>query len=154
MTNVYTPSSLTCPGSLVWAADVNGTLGICQFCQAELPLESGDRSGTLPAHDATDDRLPIPVADLPDFIAETQQDIETRTDPAEQTILNHVLARLITMYQARPTCADPDHGVGDHPCDEVLGAERAALLREDSFEHARDFDRTHPGYWEWREGDN
>lgn len=33
----------------------------------------------------------------------------------------------------RPTCVDPDHGIGDHPCDEVLGAERAAALRSLEF---------------------
>jgi len=27
-------------------------------------------------------------------------------------------------------CVDPDHGIGDHPCDEVLGPERAAALRD------------------------
>jgi len=27
-------------------------------------------------------------------------------------------------------CIDPDHGIGDHPCDEVLGAERAAQIRD------------------------
>src|SRR5262245_28293806 len=28
------------------------------------------------------------------------------------------------------TCIDPDHGIGDHPCDEVLGHEQAARIRD------------------------
>lgn len=31
------------------------------------------------------------------------------------------------------TCIDPDHGIGDHPCDEILGAQRAAELRDIEF---------------------
>jgi hypothetical protein len=145
--------SLVCPGSLVWAADVDGSYGICQYCQARFALEPGDRSGTLPAHEAADDRLPIPAADLPDLIAETQADIESRSSAAEQNVLNHVLARLVAMYRAAPGCTDRDHGIGDHPCDEVLGRAEASRLRAmDSFERAREFDRTHPGYWEWQPG--
>jgi len=158
---MYTPSLLTCPGSLVWATDIERgpfdtflPFAHCPFCQARLKLEPGDRSGTLPPHDAADDRLPIPTADLPDFIAETQADVETRTDPFERDVVNHVFARLVAMYEAstRTPCVDPDHGIGDHPCDEVLGAERAAFLRSDAFERAREFDRTHPGYWDWQPG--
>jgi hypothetical protein len=148
--------SLICPGSLVWASDVTGDVATCTYCQTELALEPGDRSGTLPAHTAADDRLPIPTADLPDLIAETQADIESRSDPAEANVLNHVLARLIRMYAAAPGCVDRDHGIGDHPCDEVLGREKAAAVRyanseptDDAFEQAREFDRSHPGYWEY-----
>src|SRR5215831_641830 len=130
----YVPSLLTCPGSLVWATDVaaDGRSAECPYCQTRLVLEPGDRSATLPAHDATDDRLPIPAADLPDFIAEVQADLETRTDAFETRVLNFVLARLIALWQLQQThpCIDPDHGIGDHPCDEVLGTERAAALRD------------------------
>jgi hypothetical protein len=141
----------------VWALDVSadGHTAECPYCQSVLTLAPGDRSATLPAHDAADDRLPIPAADLPDLIAEVQADVETRSGP-DGDILNHVLARLIRLYQSTTAraCVDPDHGIGDHPCDEVLGAERAAALRDpgdDAFEAAREFDRTHPGYWEWTE---
>lgn len=144
---------LICPGSLVWASDVDGNIATCNYCQAELALDPNDRSGTLPAHETTDDRLPIPAADLPDLIAETQADIESREHADDVLILNHVLARLIRFYETAPGCVDRDHGIGDHPCDEVLGREKAAAVRRlnDAFEAAREFDRTHPGYWEWRD---
>jgi len=156
---MYTPSALTCPGSLVWAADIlpDGRAE-CPYCQTALDLDPGDKSGTLPAHDAADDRLPIPAADLPDLIAETQADGETREDPFEQNVTNHVLARLIEMWRTAPGCVDRDHGIQDHPCDEVLGRDKAAAIRyaaqaeDDAFDAAREFDRTHPGYWEWRPG--
>ena len=75
-------------------------------------------------------------------------DTYSRVDPLEQAGPPGVVLSNID------ACVDPDHGIGDHPCDQVLGAERAAALRDpgdDAFEAAREFDRTHPGYWEWTE---
>lgn len=36
----------------------------------------------------------------------------------------------IELQRWQTTCVDPDHGIGDHPCDEVLGKDRAAELRD------------------------
>lgn len=90
------------------------------------------------------------AGDSPEAVRKVSADMYALLDGSpERYRVSSVDARV------RVTCVDPDHGIGDHPCDEVLGRERAAALRDtdagpDDFERAREFDRTHPGYWEYR----
>lgn len=69
-----------------------------------------------------------------------------------RTILAELDSETLRWWNRESGCADPDHGVGDHPCDEVLGAKRAAEQRatRDAFDQASEADAMHPE--RWREG--
>ena len=82
----------------------------------------------------------------------TPIDTPLSSDSEDADAIASAILQATAEYQSTGPCVDPDHGVQDHPCDEVLGRERAAQLRKlnDAFDAASEFDATHPGYWEYR----